>query len=144
MTRRKSDRPLRRSETHPSILVTWALANAEACLAGSPQIEPIHFFSALLQILDDAYHQMAERVGLSPEQLKELTALAAEGREIIGIPQDEITRLRRSLQKARQAAAAPEVMSTLHRSATARSVFDLAVGYAQEERTRTFTTATCG
>lgn len=139
MTRRESDRPLRRSETHPSILVTWALANAEACLSASPQIEPIHFFSALLQILDDAYHQMAERVGLSPEQIRELNTLAAEGREIIGISQDEITRLRRSLQKARQSAAVPEVMSTLHRSANARSIFDLAVGYAQEERTRTFT-----
>lgn len=139
MTRRESDIPLRRRETHPSILVTWALANAEACLSASPQVEPIHFFSALLQILDDAFHQMAERVGLSSEQTRELTALAAEGREIIGIPQDEITRLRRSIQKTRHAVAEPEVMSTLHRSAKARGVFDLAVGYALEERTSAFT-----
>ncbi|MCL4523608.1 MAG: AAA family ATPase [Acidobacteria bacterium] len=139
MRRRESGKPLRRQETHPSILVTWALANAEACLAGSSQIEPIHFFSAVLQILDDAYHQAAERVGLSTEQIRELSLLATEGREIIGIPQDEITRLRRSLQKTRQAAAGPEVMRTLHRSTTARALFDLAVGYAMEEKTRAFT-----
>lgn len=139
MTRRTSDMPVRRWGTHPSILVTWALANDEACRSASPQIEPIHLFSAVLQILDDAFHQTADVVGLSSEQTRELTALAAEGREIIGIPQEEITRLRRSIQKTRLAVAVPEVTGTLHRSPQARGIFDLAAGYALEERTRAFT-----
>lgn len=125
---------LKTIRVHPSAQLAWSMANKEACLAGSEMIEPLHLFLALLKILDEAFHQDAERVGLTPDEISELTATAAAGRQLIGMPGDEITRIRRSIGNALRSDQAKPPKEMLHRSPECVKVFDHASQHAIQER----------
>ncbi|MDP2955081.1 MAG: AAA family ATPase [Longimicrobiales bacterium] len=111
---------------HPSTQLAWAIANREASAAGSPEIEPVHLFVALLQIIDDAYHQEAIRLDLAPEDLADVESLAREGRAALGLDADGLTRLRRKTRRDLQGRAAAPATGPLHRSARLRGLFALA------------------
>jgi ATP-dependent Clp protease ATP-binding subunit ClpA len=124
---------LKTIRVHSSAQLTWSIANNEACLAGSELIEPLHLFFALLKILDEAFHQDAERIGLTPDEIAELAATAAAGRQLIDIPGEEITRLRRSIHNSLRTDQAVSVLKKVHRSPECIRVFDRASEYAVKE-----------
>lgn len=115
---------LKRMEFHPSVQLAWAIANAEACQAGSQTVEPIHFLLAILEIIDEAFYQYAEAMGLSAEDLSSLPPLAREAKELLGLSDDEVTRLRRSLRKTIQQGEPHRHEQMLRRSPGLRDLFD--------------------
>lgn len=133
---------VKRLEFDPSLQLTWAIANAEAVAAGVPTIEPIHFLLAALEVLDEAFHQYAERMGLTAEAEAGLAPAIREAREQVGLSDEEITRLRRSLRKllhGEQPGARPASM--LRRSPALRDLFERAATLAALSRSPSLTLA---
>jgi ATP-dependent Clp protease ATP-binding subunit ClpC len=125
---------LRRLDIHISLQLVWAIANIEACLSGSPIIEPVHFLVAILKIIDEAFHQDARDMGLSPHVIEGLGPIITQGRKVIGIPDDEITSARRGLRKLlHQGDGGRQVNKMLHRSKESRYLFQEAGKQAIEE-----------
>jgi ATP-dependent Clp protease ATP-binding subunit ClpC len=118
---------------HPSTRLTWAIASREAAAAASPEIEPVHLFVALLQVLDDAWHQDAAHLGLTAPEVDEIERLAAEARPLLGLDPEGITRLRRQIRRDLQAPPGSAPSARLHRSARLRGLFSLAEELAARE-----------
>jgi ATP-dependent Clp protease ATP-binding subunit ClpC len=114
---------LKRIEFHPSAQLAWAIANAEACQAGSEAVEPIHFLLAVLEVIDEAFYQHAEAMGLSAEDLSSLPPLAREAKELLGLSDAEVTRLRRSLRNTLQQGKPHGHGQMLRRSPGLRDLF---------------------
>jgi ATP-dependent Clp protease ATP-binding subunit ClpC len=116
-------------DAHSSVQLTWALANRNALLAGSPVIESVHFLLALLEILDDAFKGHAHSLGLSEQEIQETSEQATQAQELLGLADEEVTSIRRGLRKA----IIPERLSQsitegmLHRSNPSRFLFIQAV-----------------
>ncbi len=120
-------------QLHPSTLLAWTIASQEAAAAGSPEIEPVHLFVALLQILDDAWQQDAALLGLTPSDRDGVERLAAEARPRLGLDAESVTRLRRRTRRDLQAARGPTATGKLHRSARLRGLFSLAEEMASRD-----------
>jgi ATP-dependent Clp protease ATP-binding subunit ClpC len=130
---------LNRLEIHPSVQLAWAIANTEACLSGSEQIEPVHLLLAFLKIIDGAFHRDAEQIDLSPAAATELKAIRVEGRQILGLPDEEITQLRRSMRKSLRPAEVERPIGMLHRSPRSRDIFNRGAALAAEEHASSLT-----
>ena len=120
-------------QVHPSTHLAWVIASREASAAGSQEIEPIHLFVALLQILDDAWQQDAELLGLTPPDVDRVELLAAEARPLLGLDGEGVTRLRRKIRRELQASGGPMAQERLHRSARLRGLFSLAEELASRD-----------
>ena len=116
---------------HASAEVASALANAEAWRSDSRTIEPIHLFLALLRIIDGVFEQEAERMGLDAATIAETAAMAEPGRELLGLADDELARLRRSLRKSRSDAGR-RLPRRLRWSDAATEVFERAAIFSLE------------
>ena len=84
---------------NPEVTLLWRLANNEAQLSGSDLIEPVHFWIALLSILDNVYLTNAYEIGLNPTQLIEIHWLSKALKSYIGLSNEEITSRRQQLQE---------------------------------------------
>lgn len=84
-------------KTHPSVRLALSIANTEACLSGSQCIEMIHLLHAVLNIVDDHYHQAAQSISLAPAEIKSVAEIAARCRERLNISNERITAIRRQL-----------------------------------------------
>lgn len=117
---------MKRIELHPSVSLAWNIANIEACLSGSPRIEPVHFLLATLIIIDGLFEEVADSMSLSAEAIREVFDCAIECRSILEMSDDEITSARRSLRRTLREAKEPMGLVALHRSGEARFVFQRA------------------
>jgi hypothetical protein len=111
-------------EIDPSLQLTWAIAHAEARLSGSQYIEPIHFLLAILKIVDEAFYQDAEQLRMSAGTISQLKQMAAEGRRMLGLPEDEITRIRRSIWRSLRSGTPRPSVLPLHRSLITKGLFN--------------------
>jgi len=130
---------MRKIRIDPSVQFVWALANAEACFAGNDHIQPVHFLLAILNILDDAFHQESEQMGLSPEAIAALMEHASHCRAMLGIDEDKITTSRRSIKKDIRKNGHSGSLRTLHRSEKSRALFIKAAQHAVEGRSESLT-----
>ncbi len=118
---------------HPSVLLTWALANRQAYLSGSQQIDRLHFLVAVLEILDDAFLDDARLMDWKPAMIQEITELGRLGQKQVGLSGEEITRARRGLRNLnlanlQGASVGQEVpKELLHRSNAMRAIFAAAI-----------------
>ncbi|MDP2209426.1 MAG: ATP-dependent Clp protease ATP-binding subunit [Bacteroidota bacterium] len=109
------------------------MANREANLAGSERIEPIHFLLATLKIIEGGFHQYAERLKYTSEVIQSIQMFALRGQQIFGLPVDEITTLRRALQKDLREGVNVEEIVSLHRSEESKTLFVGATRRALDE-----------
>lgn len=99
---------LKEIKPHVSLQLAMNIANTEACLSGSPNVEPFHILLAILNIVDDNYAQAAESIGLKPDELKVIGDTVGQCRALLPISDKEITVVRRALHKIlRQREPAP-------------------------------------
>jgi ATP-dependent Clp protease ATP-binding subunit ClpC len=124
---------MRSISVHPSAILTWALASSEACLAGSPRIEPIHFLVAILKIVDDAYQRDVEELNLDPEIIHSLGDAVSQARAALCVSDEEVTEARRGLRGALMDGVSPIPVRRLHRSKASRVLFARAAMRAVEE-----------
>lgn len=117
-------------EIHPSLLFAWDIANAEACLTGSAEIEPVHFLLATLKVSDSRFKRVLEETDLTAESVASALAVTAQCRNILGMSDDEMTKARRRLRaalKEKKLPAAdirrPARTGRLHRSESSRDLF---------------------
>ncbi|MCI0437290.1 MAG: AAA family ATPase [Gemmatimonadetes bacterium] len=80
-----------------SVRLATAIARDEACEGDWSAVQPPHFLLAILNVVDDAYHQHATALGLTAEELAAIPTLAREARSILGFTGEELTRQRRRL-----------------------------------------------
>jgi hypothetical protein len=118
---------------HPSAQLAWNIANNEACLSGGKRIEPVHFWYAILKILDDAFMQEAEQFDFEAEEIRAITEILNDGRSLTGLSDDEITITRRQLRKELRATGKAGNIRMLHRSESSRAIFRRAVIRANNE-----------
>ncbi len=123
-----------RLRLHSSVQLAWAIASHEAYLSGSSKIDPVHVFVAVLQILDDAFHEEAERLDLSAEDIAELRNFADDGRQLLGFSPEEVTRLRRSTQRSMHSPDPSDRPRRIQRSDRVRGLFKLTEGVARGEK----------
>lgn len=106
-----------------STRVAVHVASHEAHQSGSPQIEPVHLFHAILNMVDgvvDPPHRTAIAVALDEEP-----TLAEDIRRLMGIvDQEELTRIRRAVQRSLPQKVAAGGERVLHRSPRCREVFE--------------------
>jgi hypothetical protein len=117
---------MKRIEIHPSVYLAWNIANIEACLSGNPRIEPIHFVLATLIIIDGMFEEVANKMELSPETIREVFDIAAGCRSLLEMTDDEITKARRAIRKALRDPASADEITMLHRSGESRFIFQRA------------------
>ena len=108
---------------HPAVLLAWSIANQEASLAGSSMIEPAHFLLAVLKMLDDAFMDFAQQMGLDRDTIQEVNLDIQECHKHISLSGDEITKARRSLRKAIAQDQGGYATHMLHRSEASRDIF---------------------
>ncbi|MCG3144187.1 MAG: hypothetical protein HONDAALG_01580 [Gammaproteobacteria bacterium] len=118
---------------HPSVLLAWNIANHEACLSGSKRIEPIHFWYAILKILDDAFTQEAEQFDFTEEEIQSIVEILSQGRSLTELSDGEITTTRRRLRKELRDNGGVGNIRMLHRSETSRALFRRAAIRAKNE-----------
>lgn len=120
-------------DIHPSLLFAWDIANDEACLVSSSEIEPVHFLLATLKVSDSRFKSLIEETDLTAEVVDSVLAVTARCRDALGMSDDELTTARRSLRAALRARELPVAdmsqparIGRLHRSATSRDLFQQA------------------
>lgn len=111
---------------HPSINITWAIANREALLSESPVIEPVHFFLAIFEMMDYGVDDHAAEMGLPPESVAEINAMLDECRQKSGLTNAEITQKRRQLRQSLRKIDSAPPGKVLHRSDESRRLFQAA------------------
>ena len=113
----------KRLEIGPDTQFAWALANAEACFAGDKLIHPPHFLLAILAIIDNAFHQDADNMGLPAEGIEALLAIGEEIHQTLNQAPDAVTHARKQLRESLRKDRTPEPLHMLHRSETSRLLF---------------------
>jgi ATP-dependent Clp protease ATP-binding subunit ClpC len=124
---------MQRISVHPSAQLVWAIAMREASVAGGAWIEPVHVFLASLEVMDGLYHEDAQTAGLSESAVASLPAAALDGREALGMGEDQLTRLRRTVRNAIGSPDSGRLPRSLHRSAATRALFDRGIVLAMKE-----------
>lgn len=118
-----------------SVDVAMNIANTEACLSGSQYIEPFHILLAILSIVDDRYEQAAESIGLMPQQIKSVGEMAAKCRSALKISNEEVTAVRRHLQKILRERNPPSPIHRLDLSIESIDLFQKAARRTYREGT---------
>ena len=119
---------------HPSVWLAWNLANRIAWSNQSMQIEPVHFYLASLQIIDDAYQVESDQFHFTSEQIMAVEEIVLRCREVLGKSRDELTLERRQLRKRLglpTILAVPEGL--LHRSTQTKEIFTKAMQNASRQ-----------
>jgi hypothetical protein len=122
---------VKQMKLHPSVQVAWALANFDACLGGSPRIEPPHFLLAIVKIVDGLFENAVEALEISREDVREIFKVGNECRVLLKMTDDEITAARRNLNRALRGEQ-DSTIKALHRSAESRYLFNKAIRRASE------------
>ncbi|KWT95151.1 adenylate/guanylate cyclase domain-containing protein [Candidatus Magnetominusculus xianensis] len=120
----------------PSVKLAWNIANADACLSGFTNIEPVHFLYAILKIVDDVYSQDAVLIGIHVDA-SYLSPQVHEIREFTKLSDDEITRIRRSIHKALHMEGERIPIISLHRSLRLKDIFNHAEKIAVQTNSAT-------
>ena len=80
-----------------SVRLATAIARDEACEGNWSAVQPAHFLLAVLNVVDDAYHEHARALRLTAEELAPIPELARESRQLLGFTDEELTRQRRRI-----------------------------------------------
>jgi len=80
-----------------SVRLATAIARDEACEGNWSAVQPPHFLLAILNVVDDAYHEHARALRLTAEELAPIPEFARESRQLLGFTDEELTRQRRRL-----------------------------------------------
>lgn len=107
---------------HFSVPLVWSRANLEACQAGSRLIEPVHFFLAVLAVLDHVHPLGIDGEEITPSRMDALAPMIEQGKGRLGLPDEDLTRLRRSLRRRTVGETPGTVTGLLHRSADSREI----------------------
>lgn len=116
----------------PSVLLAWSMANQEACMVGSRNIEPLHFLLAVLKMLDDAFVDQAQQMGIEQDAIRQIMGEIRECRGQVGLSDEEITRARRGVRNLLPSPVSAPVVQMLHRSAESRNLFQDAANMVNE------------
>ncbi len=109
-------------DTSPGTMLVWSLAAREAMLTEMPEINPEHYYCALLKFCELAPEELA---GLL-QRPSEPAALAAEQgatQRILEAWAIDPRQTRRALRRALGKGGSPPVGGTVHRSAASRELF---------------------
>ena len=117
-------------DVHISARLAWAIANSEACATGFLRIEPIHFFLAVLKIIETKAFPELKYAGVPQAERQELQQHAEQCQSLLGLDDETVARARRSLKEALEKEGEAHRQQVLHRSKHARLLFDNAVGRA--------------
>jgi hypothetical protein len=110
-----------------SIQLVWAIANLEANLAGATEIHPMHFFLAILKVIDPPFLAQLQKVDITDEQKDNFKKISKDIRHYLEMSVTDVTKLRRSLRLGlRGGHPKPKEVKSLHRSSDARTVFNKA------------------
>jgi ATP-dependent Clp protease ATP-binding subunit ClpA len=119
-------------EISPGVELTWSLAGREALAAQLPAVEPEHFFCALLKFSEmDADDLTA--VAARPAVAKILLAERDQVQAILKEHSWDSTAIRRQLRRKLGQGNNQPTEEGLHRSDTARQIFELAARRARQE-----------
>lgn len=118
-------RPIRHSDV---VLIAWRLAELESANLRSPELEPVHFFLALLKVVElDIAGILAESTLLSTVRIKQELGFIEKLASIFESLGLETTQTRRRLRRSVPAGADSEGSVKHHRRSTAaREVFQTA------------------
>ena len=106
--------------------LVWAVANTEACLAGSETIQPTHFWLGVLKLVDKHLPRVLHTLDCEDALKREVVETAQEVKRYLEIDEERAAKLRRALRKKLRKATSEKTASSvrvLHRSKEARSVF---------------------
>jgi hypothetical protein len=109
--------------------LAWVIANTEACLSESNNIQPIHFWLGILKLLDEHIPKALNELELTGDKRACALCVIRQVGGYLEISQQRATRLRRTIRKKlRQGVVMkdPEKIEALHRSDEMREVFGLA------------------
>ena len=126
-------------ELHVSTQLAWAVANIVAYQSGSERIEPLHLYIATLKIIDDAFYQEAEVLGIPQSVITEIQSTAYKCHTSLHLNHEEITALRRSAQRSLKRKATNYPLGTLHRATETRVYFRNAMIQAAQENAQSLT-----
>ncbi|MBS1819347.1 MAG: ATP-dependent Clp protease ATP-binding subunit [Acidobacteria bacterium] len=116
-----------------SLRTTVALASAEASVSGSDTVLPAHVFLALLKIIDGVFQEDARRAGVSGEGIAAAEGIASEGRALLGLSEEQLTTLRRTVRRTVRPGESSRVMRPVQYSLSVTGVFDEAARRAIAE-----------
>ena len=119
-------------EIDHSLKLTWMIANNEAFLSSCKNIEPIHFYYAMLKIIDEAFNTDADVMGIADSIRNEIKKEAGVCRKWLDISEENITRLRRSVRKSFEYSEIKYPKSMLHRSDISRGYFNRAIEFLED------------
>jgi ATP-dependent Clp protease ATP-binding subunit ClpC len=122
-----------------TVVAAFAMANLEACLAGSGAIEPIHILVCLLKIADGVFAHEARGVGLSAGTVAAVEAAGREARTAIGLSDEQLTALRRRLWAKLRSKRDPSTIRSLELSLAAQRLTTSASVLASEQGHRVLT-----
>ena len=111
---------------HPdtSVQLAWAIANTEANLSGDDRIRPVHFFLAILKLIDPQFIRQLEGVDIPHDDHKRIALQSKQVRQYLEMSADEVTHLRRSIRgQLRSGKDHGTDIRMLHRSDESRNVF---------------------
>jgi ATP-dependent Clp protease ATP-binding subunit ClpA len=122
-----------------SVQLAWAIANAEANLAGDRLIQPVHMLLGLLKVIDAAFQGQLENVELSEAERSHMLNQVAQVRHYLEMTNGEITKMRRSIRRhIRDGGQSNSELHMLHRSDPTRAIFQLAAKTAQSRTQSSF------
>lgn len=121
------------------ILELWVQANAEAWHCQASNIEPVHFWLAALKFADPDLAAALFKAGGSPEDCKALSGLAHTILCFLEMDADRARQLRAETRKKLLNGRAPRgtpdgAMPYLHRSESARRLFEVAAESAERRK----------
>jgi hypothetical protein len=109
------------------------MANREACLAGAPRIEPIHFLLASLIIIDGLFEDAADALDFTQDSIRSVFKIVTECRSRMKMTDDEITSARRGIREALRRHEGVPDFTMLHRSPESRFLFQRAGRRAEND-----------
>ena len=119
-----------------SLRVLWAIANAEASMAGAEKIMPEFFWLSALKLLDKNLPAVVKDLGVESDDTAQLVRAVNSIRLYLEISEQRATQLRRSLRRKlrKNLSTSPreEDIELLHRSAESREIFYIAGKIAQQ------------
>lgn len=117
-------------------MLAWSQANQEAWQSGSTRIEPIHLLMGILLIIDGLYGRNPIDYELSTELEENIREISNNCLKLLNLTADELTKIRRQVQKAMHLEIDKQTNSLLHRSTISKRIFSDASVFALEQRSK--------
>lgn len=107
--------------------LAWAVANAEANMAGDQRIRPQHLLLGVLKVIDADFIGSVRLPEVSAAERESLPRIAAEVCQYLEMGQEQVKAMRRRMRREVRGSAKPnDENALLHRSDETRAVFEKA------------------